>query len=127
MKKVNLEVTKLRAEVQVTKNTPHPSVDYLSSFGGGAVGFGQQYGYFNRYFYDLARQSGELQTIFGALKREIFRNGFDFEAKWVKKCSQCDEEFDFDLDECTACGSGLPLLEPNFKSVDRLHVFFREG
>ena len=124
---VNTELVKLKDEARFNKNTPHPSVDYLASYGTMAgIGFGQQHGYFNRVFYDLARMSGELQTIFGALKREIFRNSYDFESKWTRKCEQCDEEFDFELESCTTCGSGLPLLEPNFKSIKRLYTFFEK-
>jgi hypothetical protein len=45
-----------------------------------------------------------LRTVLSKLRQEMFRRGHYWEKKFHKKCTQCDEEFSYDLQQCNSCG-----------------------
>ena len=50
--------------------------------------------------YDIAAFSDTLSTVFQALKREIFRNGFEIKEKFANKCKDCGKTFQNPTDQC---------------------------
>jgi hypothetical protein len=45
-----------------------------------------------------------LRTVLSKLRQEMFRRGHYWEKKFHNKCTQCDEEFTYDLQQCKSCG-----------------------
>ena len=73
---------------------------------------------------DLIDMSDVMQTIIQALSKEIFRNGGDFEEKFVKKCTNhnCGKEFDNAIEKCDLCGS--EVREPDSSQLIRVKPLF---
>ena len=116
--KLKTTVSKLSAN-----STPFPTLDGM--FGSNAEnGYGSKLPIPPAFLYEASRNSNELQIVFSSLKREILRNGCEFVPKYLSKCPQCDEEFDFETDECTKCG--FETVEPNYAEVRLMETFFKE-
>ena len=45
-----------------------------------------------------------LRTVLSKLRQEMFRRGYYWEKKFHKKCVQCDEEYQHDVQTCESCG-----------------------
>ena len=45
-----------------------------------------------------------LRTVLSKLRQEMFRRGYYWEKKFHKKCVQCDEEYQHDVQVCETCG-----------------------
>jgi len=73
------------------------------------------YYYGNRNLYNLAEASDVFQIIINSLNGEIFRNGFEIDPLFVKKCTnpECGKEFrtETKLEECDECHE--PLRYPS--------------
>ncbi len=54
--------------------------------------------------YAVASENLILRTVLTTLNQEMFRRGYFWEPKFVKKCDQCHEEFQHDLPMCNKCG-----------------------
>ncbi len=52
-----------------------------------------------------------LRTVISKLGQEIFRRGYYWEKKFQFKCSQCDEEYKQEVEQCKSCGG--QVLPPN--------------
>ena len=62
--------------------------------------------------YHIAQQSVIVRTCVTQLKNEVFRRGYLWEEKFVKKCMDCGKEHQSPVDQCAECES--PNLEkPN--------------
>ena len=122
--KLKADLKKANNELSVVqKNTPRPSIDAL---GFGHIGFGFS-GPFSGTgtrganlalipFYELNVSSPEYRTITTALKREMFRNGFEWEPDFQAKCPQCGKQFDYVAVQCDKCGA-VPIT-PSKQKVD---------
>ena len=53
--------------------------------------------------YAVSQENLILRTVISKLGQEIFRRGYFWEKKFRSKCTQCDEEFQHELDVCTSC------------------------
>jgi len=62
--------------------------------------------------YAVAQENLILRTVLTTLQQEIFRRGYYWEKKFNKKCTDCEAEFQHDVDSCKDCGSEN-LIEPN--------------
>lgn len=72
--------------------------------------------------YDLAAASSLMQTITSAITNETFRNGWEFEKTFEKKCLDCGMEYDYECHECDNCGS-TKLREPDYDQIRNLNQF----
>jgi hypothetical protein len=54
--------------------------------------------------YAAAYECMVLRSILQHLTVETFRKGWDWEAKFVVKCSECGEEYQQQVEECKGCG-----------------------
>tara|TARA_R100000234_G_scaffold118797_1_gene100047 strand:+ start:3438 stop:5204 length:1767 start_codon:yes stop_codon:yes gene_type:complete len=66
--------------------------------------------------YAVANENLILRTVLSTLQQEIFRRGYYWEKKFNKKCSDCDAEFQHDVEECKECGSKY-LVEPSAEQL----------
>ena len=62
--------------------------------------------------YHIAQQSVIVRTCTTQLKQEIFRRGYLWEEKFVKKCTDCGKEHQSPVEQCAECGS-MNLEKPN--------------
>jgi hypothetical protein len=53
-----------------------------------------------------------LRTVLAKLGQEIFRRGYYWEKKFRKKCTECGEEFQHDVDMCKTCGGEVRDPDP---------------
>lgn len=65
--------------------------------------------------YATVQESIILRTTINTLCQEIFRRGYYWEKKFHKKCVECEEEYQHDVEVCTLCGGEVE--EPD---VDQL-------
>ena len=114
-------VAKLSSAVEINKSTPFPSLDAM--FGQGTTTDYQIFPIRPELLYEASRNSNELQIVFFHLKREIFRNGFEFKPKWLSKCQQCDKEFEFETEYCDSCD--FQTRPPDFTEIKSLKEFFK--
>ena len=56
-----------------------------------------------------------LRTVISKLQQEIFRRGYYWEKKFQMKCTQCEEEFNHEVEECNLCGG--ELREPDVNQL----------
>lgn len=123
-----VELKKFKDEASFQKSTPFPSLDYIASGGGKGTGGMQTHGRPDLLInipllYEAARNSNELRIIFDALKREIFRNGFEFEPDWLARCPKCEKDFEYEAIQCDECGE-IPTL-PNFGQIKHIEKFIK--
>ena len=62
--------------------------------------------------YATVQESIILRTTINTLCQEIFRRGYYWKRKYHKKCIDCGEEFQHDIDKCRVCDSD-ELKTPN--------------
>tara|TARA_R100000995_G_scaffold84791_1_gene64859 strand:- start:703 stop:2358 length:1656 start_codon:yes stop_codon:yes gene_type:complete len=62
--------------------------------------------------YHIVTQSTIVRTCITQLKQEIFRRGYNWDAKFAVKCRSCGKEHENATKECVQCGS-LELEKPN--------------
>ena len=55
--------------------------------------------------YAVANENLILRTVLSTLQQEIFRRGYYWEKAFHKKCLDCDEEYQHDVEECKQCNS----------------------
>ena len=62
--------------------------------------------------YAVSNENLILRTVITTLQQEIFRRGYYWEKKFNKKCTDCDAEFQHDIEQCKECGNSN-LIEPS--------------
>ena len=62
--------------------------------------------------YHIAQQSVIVRTCVTQLKNEVFRRGYLWEEKFVKKCLDCGKEHQSPVEQCAECES-INLEKPN--------------
>lgn len=75
--------------------------------------------------YDIVNYSDCLRTIHQALKKEIFRNGYEVVEKFACICHECKKEFPHVVDKCDECNSML-LREPDPKQKRKAEEFLKD-
>ena len=63
----------------------------------------------------VSNESLILRTILAKLRQEMFRRGYHWEKKFAVKCTQCDEEYQSEVDECKECGG--PVRKPDIDEL----------
>ena len=53
-----------------------------------------------------------LRTVQSKLRQEIFRRGYHWEKKFRKKCVECEEEYQHDVEQCKSCGGEVKSPDP---------------
>lgn len=86
---------------------------------------------YNEFVYYLMRwNSSILRMICKVVKQEIFREtrlkGFEWEAKFKVKCSECGTEHEGEAEECEFCNS-TELVPPNPTQKKLLEPFIKEA
>ena len=56
-----------------------------------------------------------LRTVLSKIRQEMFRRGHFFEKKFHKKCTECSEEFQHDVEVCSVCQG--PVREPDHQEL----------
>ena len=62
--------------------------------------------------YAVANENLILRTVISTLQQEIFRRGYYWEKAFHKKCVDCDEEYQHDVEQCKQCDS-TELITPD--------------
>jgi len=70
----------------------------------------------------LASTVSELRGPILVIEGEVFRKGTQWEPKFSRKCSDCGEEFSFEVDSCSRCGS-TNLVAPDESQRKRFEKF----
>ena len=63
--------------------------------------------------YATVQESVILRTTINTLTQEIFRRGLFWEKKFHKKCTQCDDEYQHNVEMCELCGGELRDPDPD--------------
>ncbi len=66
--------------------------------------------------YAVANENLILRTVLSTLQQEIFRRGYYWEKAFHKKCLDCDEEYQHDVEECQHCPSSN-LVGPDMNQL----------
>ena len=66
--------------------------------------------------YAVANENLILRTVLSTLQQEIFRRGYYWEKALHKKCLDCDEEYQHDVEECQHCPSSN-LVGPDMNQL----------
>ena len=114
------ETRKLKEAVRYLKSVffeERPDLELLEQFGASGIRL-PTFPLPPYYLYDIVYHSDTLFTIVRSINWAIFRNGFKFEPKFVKKCEDCQAEFDFNPADgvCQKCSG--PLREPDQQQAD---------
>jgi uncharacterized protein with PIN domain len=77
--------------------------------------------------YDTTAHSDILTITFQAIRDEIFRNGFEFRPRFVKKCEndECEAEFNEEVERCEICNS--TVRDPSKDNVEDLEKQIKTG
>ncbi|MDO8634589.1 MAG: hypothetical protein Q7K34_04830, partial [archaeon] len=123
------ETKKLREAVRYLKSVffeERPDLELLEQFGTSGVRL-PTFPLPPYYLYDIVYHSDTLFTIVRSINWAIFRNGFKFEPKFVKKCEDCQAEFDFNPADgvCQKCSG--PLREPDQQQADAFMEVFKKS
>jgi len=62
--------------------------------------------------YAVANENLILRTVISTLQQEIFRRGYYWDKAFHKKCADCDEEYQHDVEQCKQCDS-TELITPD--------------
>ena len=62
--------------------------------------------------YAVSQENLILRTVQSKLRQEIFRRGYHWEKKFVKKCVECEEEYHHEVDSCKSCGGAVRDPDP---------------
>ena len=65
--------------------------------------------------YAVAHENLILRTVISKLGQEIFRRGYYWEKKFQMKCTECEEEFNHEVQQCNLCGG--ELREPDVNQL----------
>ena len=65
--------------------------------------------------YAVAHENLILRTVISKLGQEIFRRGYYWEKKFQMQCTQCNEEFHHEVEQCNLCGG--ELREPDVNQL----------
>ena len=114
-------VTKSENEIRMSYGNKRPSMDYMRATGGDIVRI-PYYPLNRRTLFDLAIYSDILRVVIQSKRKETFRQGYEIEEVFSKKCNECEKEFDYDEDECDECGS-TDLRGPEIEQRKRLELF----
>ena len=63
--------------------------------------------------YAVSNENLILRTVITTLNQEIFRRGYYWEKAFHKKCIDCDEEYQHDVEMCEACGGEVREPDTN--------------
>ena len=61
--------------------------------------------------YAVANENLILRTVLTTLQQEIFRRGYYWEKSFHKKCTECEKEYQHDMEICEECGG--ETISPN--------------
>tara|TARA_R100001463_G_C3544370_1_gene222580 strand:+ start:4377 stop:6140 length:1764 start_codon:yes stop_codon:yes gene_type:complete len=62
--------------------------------------------------YAVSHENLILRTVQSKLNQEVFRRGYHWEKKFRKKCVECNEEFQHEIESCNACGGQVRDPDP---------------
>jgi hypothetical protein len=62
--------------------------------------------------YAVSTENLILRTVLTTLQQEIFRRGYFWDKKFHRKCEECGQEYQHDVEECKECGN-FNLIEPD--------------
>jgi len=65
--------------------------------------------------YSVASENLILRTVLSTLKQEIFRRGYYWDKAFHHKCTQCEKEYEHDVDACVDCGGEVRQPDPSEK------------
>ena len=63
--------------------------------------------------YAVSNENLILRTVITKLGQEVFRRGYYWEKKFRMKCTQCEEEFQHDVEACPTCGGEVTKPDPD--------------
>tara|TARA_R100001463_G_scaffold131526_1_gene191616 strand:- start:360 stop:2141 length:1782 start_codon:yes stop_codon:yes gene_type:complete len=63
--------------------------------------------------YAVSNENLILRTVITKLGQEVFRRGYYWEKKFRMKCTQCEEEFQHEVDSCPTCGGEVTKPDPD--------------
>ena len=63
--------------------------------------------------YAVANENLILRTVITTLQQEIFRRGYYWEKAYHKKCTECDKEYQHDIEVCDLCGGEVKDPDPD--------------
>jgi hypothetical protein len=63
--------------------------------------------------YAVANENLILRTVLTTLQQEIFRRGYYWEKKFHKKCTDCDKEYQHDVETCVECSGDVRDPDPD--------------
>jgi len=110
------EVRKYRNAFEESVYSQRPSLDFISTYGSSSGLFIPRYPRPLSDLYDASRYSDTMQIVLGALKSEIFRNGYEVTEKYAVKCAnnECLTEFEYEIEDgiCPEC-EGKFLTRPH--------------
>ena len=65
--------------------------------------------------YAVAHENLILRTVISKLAQEIFRRGYYWEKKFQFKCTDCEEEYTHEVEQCNLCGG--EVREPDVNQM----------
>lgn len=71
--------------------------------------------------YNMFYSNDTLRNTISVFTREIFKNGYEIEPIFFKKCKECEREYKTDIDVCR-CGS-KEFISPDKKQKERAEAF----
>ena len=63
--------------------------------------------------YAVANENLILRTVITTLQQEIFRRGYYWEKAFHKKCTECDKEYQHDIEFCDLCDGEVKDPDPD--------------
>lgn len=63
--------------------------------------------------YAVSNENLILRTVITKLGQEVFRRGYYWEKKFRMKCTQCEEEFQHEVESCPTCGGEVTKPDPD--------------
>ena len=63
--------------------------------------------------YAVSNENLILRTVLTTLQQEIFRRGFYWEKAFHKKCTECEKEYQHDVEICEECGGETQSPDPD--------------
>ena len=63
--------------------------------------------------YAVSNENLILRTVLTTLQQEIFRRGYYWEKAFHKKCTECEKEYQHDVDTCEQCGGEVESPDPD--------------
>ena len=63
--------------------------------------------------YAVSNENLILRTVITKLGQEVFRRGYYWEKKFRMKCTQCEDEFQHEVESCPTCGGEVRPPDPD--------------